>query len=331
MNRIAAMNRTLALACALLGTLAFAGEAAAQAGYPSRPVRLIAPFPPGGSTDALARIIAPELGKRLGQNVVVENRAGAGGNIGIEATARATPDGYTLALASPGPMVVNPTLLPNLPYDPVKDLAPISLIADLPIVLVAHPSVSANTIRELVALDKANPGRLSYASAGQGTTMHLSGELLNAMAGTRLVHIAYKGAGPAMTDILSGQVQLGFLDLPAAAAQAKAGKIKILAVGNRKRTVTAPELPTIAESGVPGYETSGWFGLVAPAGVPAPILARLNAEIVEVMKNPEVRERALKVGIEPTSTSAEEFAAFIRAEIPKWARAIELSRAAEKK
>lgn len=304
-----------------------APEAVAQAtAYPTRPVRLIAPFPPGGSSDSLARIIAPELGRRLGQNVVVENRAGAGGNIGIEATARSAPDGYTIALASPGPIVVNVTLQPNLPYDPVKDLAPISLIADLPIVLVAHPSVAANSVRELIALERANPGQLSYASAGQGTTMHLSGELLNAMAGTKLVHIAYKGAGPAMTDIVGGQVQLGFLDLPSAAPHAKSGRIKILAIGNKKRTVTAPELPTIAEAGVPGYETSGWFGLVAPAGVPAPIIARLNAEIVEVMKNPDVRDRVLKIGIEPMSTSAAEFADFIRSEIPKWAKAIERSK-----
>lgn len=322
------------LAGLLVALVAGAGTAVAQsasgAGYPSRPIRLIAPFATGGSTDILARIIAPELGKRLGQNVIVENRPGAGGNIGIELVARAAPDGYTIGMASPGPVVVNVTLQKSLPYDPVRDLAPIAMIADLPIVLVAHPSLSVTNVRELIAAEKANPGRLSFASAGTGTTMHLSGELLNVMAGTRLVHVPYKGTGPAMTDILGGQIPLGFVDLPAAAAHAKAGKIRILAIGNRKRTVTAPEIPTIAESGVPGYETSGWFGVVAPAGTPAAIVARLNAELMEVMKDPSVRERVLQAGIEPVASTPEEFGAFIRSEIPKWAKVIESSGAGNK-
>jgi tripartite-type tricarboxylate transporter receptor subunit TctC len=320
------MTRRAAFTWALAALIAlpFAGAAFAQQ-YPTKPIRLIVPFPPGGSSDTLARIFAPELSRRLGQNIVVENRAGAGGNIGIDAVAKAAPDGYTIGLASPGPIVVAVTLNPSLSYNPVKDLAPVALIADLPIVLVAHPSVSASNIQELIALDRADPGKLSFASAGQGTTMHLSGELLNATAGTKLVHVPYKGAGPAMNDLVGGQVQLGFLDLPSAAGHAKAGKIKILAVGNKRRTATAPELPTIAESGVAGYETSGWFGLVVPAGTPAAIIAKLNAEAVETMKTPEVRERALRVGIEPTSSTPGEFAEFIRTETPKWARVIEVS------
>lgn len=301
--------------------------ARADADYPNRPIRLISPFAPGGSSDSMARILAPELSRRLGQQVIVENRPGAGGNIGVDAVAKARPDGYTLVLASPGPVVVNVTLMDSLPYDPLKDLQPVSLVADLPIVLVAHPSVAANNVSELIALEKSRPGSMSFASAGTGTTMHLSGELLNMMAGTKLVHVPYKGAAPAMTDILGGQVQLGFVDLPAAAAHAKAGRVKMLAIGNPRRTRTAPELPTIAESGVPGYETGGWFGVIAPAGTPPAIVKRLHTEIAAVMNDPAVRERVLQIGIEPLATTPEEFASFIRAEIPKWKRVIEASKA----
>ena len=302
-------------------------SAQADSDYPKQPIRLISPFAPGGSSDTLARIIAPELSRRLSQQVIVENRPGAGGNIGVDAVAKARPDGYTIGLASPGPMVVNVTLMDSLPYDPLKDVVPISLIADLPIVMVAHPSVAANNVTELIALEKSKPGSLSFASAGVGTTMHLSGELLNMMTGMRLVHVAYKGAAPAMTDILGGQVQLGFVDLPAASAHAKVGRVKMLAIGNARRTRTAPELPTIAESGVPGYETGGWFGLIAPGGTPKAIITRLHAEIADVMNTPSVRERILQIGIEPMATTPDEFATFIRAEIPKWARVIDASKA----
>lgn len=305
--------------------LAAPERGSAQVNYPVRPIRLIAPFAAGGSTDSLARIIAPELGKRLGQPVIVENRAGAGGNIGLDAVAKAEPDGYTIGLASPGPLVVNVTLMDKIPYDPVKDLAPIALIADLPIVLVVHSSVAANDVAGLIALDKANPGKLFFASAGNGTTMHLSGELLNVMAGTTLQHVPYKGAAPAITDLLSGRVQVGFLDLPSVGPHLAGGKVKILAVGNRKRALSAPMVPTIAESGVPGYETSGWFGVVAPARVPSALVKRLNEAFVEVMAMPEVRTRLLQVGIEPTSSTPEQFGQFIRDEIPKWAKVIEIS------
>jgi len=321
---------SLAFACACACALPFAiAPALAQPdpGWPKAPIRLISPFAPGGSSDSLARLLAPELARRLGQQVVVENRPGAGGNIGVDAVAKARPDGYTLGLASPGPVVVNLTLMGSLPYDPVKDLKPVSLIADLPIVLVAHPSVSANTVAELVALEKSRPGSMSFASAGTGTTMHLSGELLNMMAGTRLVHVPYKGAGPAMTDLLGGQVQLGFLDLPAVAGHAKAGRVKLLGVGNARRTQTAPELPTLSESGVPGYETGGWFGVIAPAGTPDAIVARLHAVLADTMNTPAVRERILAIGIEPMATSPDEFASFIKTEIQKWARVIDASNA----
>lgn len=315
----------------LLSTLVLCATAStsahAQSDWPTAPVRLISPFAPGGSSDQLARLLAPELSQRLGQQVIVENRPGAGGNIGVDAVAKAKPDGYTLVLASPGPIVVNVTLMDSMPYDPIKDLRPVSLIADLPIVLAAHPSVQAKNVAELVALEKARPGSLSFASAGTGTTMHLSGELLNMMAGTKLVHVPYKGAAPAMTDLLGGQVQLAFVDLPAAGAHAKAGRVNILAIGNARRTQTAPDIPTIGESGVPGYETGGWFGVLAPAGTPDAVVGKLHAAIVDTMKQPAVRERILAIGIEPMATTPEEFARFIRAEIPKWARVIETSRA----
>jgi tripartite-type tricarboxylate transporter receptor subunit TctC len=318
----------------LLGLVLAMGVAApamAQASWPSKPIRLIAPFAAGGSTDVLARIIAPEMSKRLGQPIVVENRAGAGGNIGMDAIAKAEPDGYTIGMASPGPLVVNVTLLDSLPYNPLTDFAPIALIADLPIVLVVHNSVAANDVKSLIAADKANPGKLFFASAGNGTTMHLSGELFNVMAGTKLQHVAYKGTGPAVTDLLGGLVQIGFLDLPAVGPHLESGKIKILAVGNRKRAARAPNVPTIAEAGVPGYETSGWFGVLAPARVPPAIIKRLNAVLVEVMALPEVRSRLLAVGIEPTSTTPEQFDKFIRSEIPKWAKVIEASGAKAKR
>ena len=320
---LAQIRNSVLLLIVTLSAGAFAQNSASTAtDFPNRPIRLIAPFAAGGSTDVLARAIAPELSKRLGQQVIVENRTGAGGNIGIDAVAKAAPDGYTIGMASPGPIVVNVTLLSSLPYDPIKDLAPIALVADLPIVLVANSSVPANNVKELVALERANPGKLSFASAGTGTTMHLSGELFNAMAGTKLVHVPYRGTGAAITDLLGGQIQLGFLDLPSVAGQVKGGRIKLLAVGNNKRALSEPNLPTIAESGIAGYETSGWFGVVAPARTPAPIIARLNTEIVNVLNMPSVRDFLLKQGIEPRTSTPDQFAAFIRSEIPKWAEVI---------
>lgn len=305
-------------------TLVASAQAAEEA-YPTRPIKLIIPFAPAGSSDSLGRIIAPELSTRLGQPVVVENKPGAGGNLGIDQLAKAPPDGYTIGLASPGPIVVNVTLIDGLPYDPVRDLKPIALIADLPIVLVASKTLPANDVRALIAADKADPGKLFFASAGVGTTMHLSGELFNSMAGTRLEHVPYKGAGAAITDLVAGRVQLGFLDLPAAGPHVKSGALKILAVGNARRAVALPDTPTIGEAGIPGYRTSGWFGVMAPARVPAHAVARLHKELAAVLADPAVRERMNKIGIEPTMTTPDEFSAFIKAEIPRWADVIKVS------
>lgn len=325
------ISRRLVATAIAAATLGLSLAAHAQQGYPNKPIRLIAPFAPGGSTDALARIIAPEIGRRLGQTVVVENRAGAGGTIGTADIAKAEPDGYTIGLGAPGPLTVNVTLMDNLPYDSTRDLAPVAMIANLPVVLIANNSVPANDVQSLIAADKANPGKLFFASAGVGTTMHLAGEMLNSMAGTKLQHVAYKGTGLAIADILAGQVQLGFLDLPSAGPHVASGKVKILAVGNRNRALSAPNVPTIAEAGVPGYETTGWFGIIAPARTPPAIIKRLNEVIVEVMTNPDVRTRLLQIGIEPMTSTPEQFGQFIRDEIPKWARVIESSGAKTKR
>jgi tripartite-type tricarboxylate transporter receptor subunit TctC len=317
----------MGLGMAVLQTCA---AGAADPAYPTRPIKLIVPFAPGGSSDTLARIIGPELSSRLRQPVVIENKPGAGGNIGIDTVVKSAPDGYTIALASPGPIVVNVSLMGGLPYDPVKDLAPVALIADLPIVLVATKSLPVSDVQGLIAADKAAPGKLYFASAGVGTTMHLSGELFNKLAGTRLEHVPYKGAGAAIFDLLSGQVQLGFLDLPSTASHVKSGALKLLAVGNPKRVQALPETPTIAEAGIAGYETSGWFGVLAPAGTPPAVLERLHAALADVMAAPAVRARIVQVGIEPMISSPAQFGDFIRAEIPKWAEVIKVSGASAK-
>jgi tripartite-type tricarboxylate transporter receptor subunit TctC len=293
--------------------------------YPSKPIRFIAPFPPGGSADTIGRLLAEALAKRLGQPVLVENRPGAGGNIGVDLVAKSPPDGYTIGIGAAGALVINQSLMGKLPYDPLKDLAPVSKLADIPIVLAAAAATPAASVGEVIAVAKAKPGVLSFASAGNGTAMHLSGELFKLMAGVDIVHIPYKGSGPATTDLVAGQVPLAFVDLASALPQIRAGRIRGLGVASGKRTITAPDLPTIAESGVPGYDAVGWFGVIAPAGTPREVVARLNAEIVRAMALAEVRERALAVGAEPSTTTPEEFAAFIAAEIPKWERVVKAS------
>jgi len=306
------------------GFLAMVPGAAAQS-YPAKPIRFIAPFPPGGSADTIGRLLAQELAKSLGQPVLVENRPGAGGNIGVDLVAKSPPDGYTIGIGAAGALTINQSLMGKLPYDPLRDLAPVSKLADIPIVLAAAGSTPAASVGELIAVAKAKPGVLSFASAGNGTAMHLSGELFKLMTGVDMAHIPYKGSSPATTDLVSGQVPVAFVDLSSALPQIRAGRIKGLAVASGKRTITAPDIPTIAESGVPGYDAVGWFGVIAPAGTPRDVTARLNAEIVRIMALPEVRDRALAVGAEPATTTPEGFAAFIAAEIPKWERVVKAS------
>ena len=303
------------LAAALLATMAQAQE------YPAKPIRFIVPFPPGGSSDLIARAIAPRLSERMGQPVLIENRAGAGGMIGVEMVAKAPPDGYIIGLAAAGALSSNISLYPTMPYHPEKDLAPISMLAMIPFFLVAHPS-QAPTLKQLIDAAKAKPGEIAVGYGGNGSTMHLAGELFNMMADIKLQPVPYKGSGPVSTDVLGGQVPLGVVDVPSAIAHVRAGKMRALAVTSKRRIVAAPEVPTFEEAGVPGYEAIGWFGAVAPAQTPVDIVNRLNREIVAALAVPEIRERALAAGAEPLTNTPQEFAAVIREETRKWAQVI---------
>ncbi|HVL36080.1 MAG TPA: tripartite tricarboxylate transporter substrate binding protein [Burkholderiales bacterium] len=306
-------------------TLVLAGAAWAQP-YPAKPVRFIVSFPPGGSADVMVRLVAPRLAERLGQQFVVENRAGAGGNIGVDAVAKAAPDGHTIGLAAAGALSVNPHLYPSMPFDPQKDLAPISALAMIPFFLIAHPTLPAKDLRELIALARSRPGDVSFGHGGQGSAMHLSGELLNLMAEIKLQAVPYKGSAPVATDVLGGQIPLGVTDVPSAIAHIRAGKIKALAVTTRQRIDAAPEVPTFHEAGVPGYESIGWFGAVAPAGTPARIVELLAKEMAAALQVPEIRSRVLATGMEPFTNTPQEFAAMIRDESRKWAQVIKTAK-----
>ena len=308
---------------AIVAVLAAAGGALAQApAYPSKPIRLVVPFPPGGATDILAREVAQKLTEAWGQSVVVDNRPGAGGNIGAELVARAAPDGYTLLMGTVGTHAINASLYAKLPYDHVKDFAPVILVAGVPNVLVVNPALPVNTVAELIAYAKANPGKLNFASSGNGTSIHLSGELFKVMAGVQMTHVPYKGSAPAVADLISGQVQLMFDNLPPSLPQIKAGKLRALAVTSATRAPALPDVPTIAEAGLPGFEASSWFGVLAPAGTPPAIVARLNAEIAKWLASPEAREKLSKQGANAAGGSPEDFAKHIAAETTKWAKVV---------
>ena len=302
----------------ILGLALVCGAALAQP-YPSKPIRFIVSFPPGGSADLIARAIAPRMSEKLGQPVVVENRAGAGGMIGVDAVAKAPADGYSIGLAAAGALTTNIHLYPSMPFHPEKDLAPISMLAMIPFFLVAHPSQAAS-LKELIQTAKAKP--LSYGHGGQGSTMHLAGELLKMMAKVQIQPVPYKGSGPVSADVLGGQVPLGVVDVPSAIAHVKSGKLRALAVTTKRRISAAPDVPTFEEAGLPGYEAIGWFGAVAPAGTPAEIIKRLNLEITTALSLPELKERALSAGAEPFPTSPQEFAAIIRDETKKWGEVV---------
>jgi tripartite-type tricarboxylate transporter receptor subunit TctC len=289
----------------------------AQESYPSRPVRFILPFPPGGGTDILGRVIAERLSANLGQPVVTENRGGAGGNVGAEAAARSSPDGYTIVLVAPS-LAISPTLYSKLNYDPVKDLAPISLVATVPNVMITHPSVPAQTLQEFIALVRSRPGAMNFGSGGSGTSNHLAGELFNIVAGTKLVHIPYKGVNLAMQDVLSGQVHLVFIGIPAAAPHIKAGRLRALALVAPQRTLALPEVPTVAEAGLKDFEVTTWYGVMAPAGTPHPVITRLNSELVKIMHTPDTKERLAGMATDPLTSTPEEFAAYLKQEIAKW-------------
>ena len=303
---------------ALLATLsvAFALHAYGQDAWPTRPVRMILPFPPGGGTDILGRLIAERLSAGIGQPVVTENRGGAGGNVGAEAAARSAPDGYTIVLVAPS-RAISPTLYSKINYDPVKDFAPISLVATVPNVMVTQPSLPGQ-LQEFIAFVKAKAGALNFGSGGAGTSNHLAGELFNIVTGARLVHVPYKGVNLAMQDVLAGNVHLVFIGIPAAAPHIKAAKLRALAVVAPQRSSALPDVPTVAEAGLKDFEVTTWYGILAPAGTPQPVVRRLNAELVKIMHAPEMKEKLTATGTEPLTSTPEEFAAYIKREIAKW-------------
>jgi tripartite-type tricarboxylate transporter receptor subunit TctC len=289
--------------------------------YPSKPIHLILPFPPGGGTDIIGRILSERMSADLGQPVVLENRGGAGGNVGAEAAARSAPDGYTLVLVAPS-LAISPSLYKKLNYDPQRDLTPIGLVATVPNVLVTHPSVPAQTLAEFIALAKANPGGMNFGSGGSGTSNHLAGELFNLLAGVKLVHVPYKGVNLAMNDVVAGQVQLVVIGISAAAPLIKAGRLRALAVLTPRRSPALPEVPTAAEAGLQNFEVTTWYGLLAPAGTPRPIVMRLNASLARIMNAPDLQERLATLATEPVTSTPEEFGELIKRETAKWGQVV---------
>jgi tripartite-type tricarboxylate transporter receptor subunit TctC len=315
---------------ALLSAGALPGPLFAQAAWPTKPVRMVVPFAPGGTTDILARALAPELGRAFGQQFVVDNKPGAGGNVGAADVAKAPPDGYTLLMGTVGTHGINQSLYPRMPYDPIKDFVPITLVAGVPNVLVMNPAkaeaLKINSVPDLIRYAKANPGRLNMASSGNGTSIHLSGELFKTRAGVFMVHFPYRGSGPALLDLIGGTMDLMFDNLPSALPQIKAGKLKALAVTSAQRSAAVPELPTIAEAGpLPGFDASSWFGLLAPAGTPADIVSRVQQETAKALNTPALKERLLSQGAIPSGMTSAQFAAYIAAETKKWAEVVKVS------
>jgi tripartite-type tricarboxylate transporter receptor subunit TctC len=304
--------------------IAHAGAAAAQ-DYPTRPITLVVPYAAGGGNDVMARIVAEKMSKSLGQQIVIENKGGAGGSIATRQVARAPPDGYTLGLGGTGTLAINPTLYPNVGYDPRRDFAPVGLIATSALVVLVHPDVAAKSIAELIALGKREPGQLNYASAGSGSGIHLGSELLAQMAGIKLTHIPYKGSSPALTDLLGGHVAIYLSSLPPAIALVREGKVRALAVTGPARSPIFPDLPTVAEAALPGYEAVLHYGIVAPAGTPQPIIGKLNAAMRAALAEPDVRERIVADGAEPLPTTPAEYAADIDAEETKWSAIVKMS------
>ena len=301
------------------------GFAAHAQTYPSKPIRLIVPFPPGGGNDVIARVVAQKLGERLGQQVVVENRAGANGIVGLQTLMQSAPDGYTLAVGAAGPLAVNPSLYDKLPYDPIKDFTPITNLVIFPLLLVTHPSLPAKTTRELIVLAKAKPGQIYYSSPGSGNSGHLAGELFNTMAAVKTVHVPYKGQGPALTDLLAGQVQMLYSSIPSVLPYVRSGHLNAIAVGSARRVPSLPDIVTIAESGVPGYEAYSWVGMVAPVNTPKEIVTRLNREIVDILKQKDVADKLNQQGALPVGDTPEHFAAYIKTEIEKWGAVVRSS------
>lgn len=315
-----ALQATVCLAFAVFGVL----SAAAQS-YPSKPIKIVVPFPPAGTTDLLARTLAQKLNEAFGKPVVVENRPGAGGNIGADVVAHAPADGYTLLLATVSTHGINPTLYPNMPYDAIKDFAPVALVGRVSNVLMVNPKLAANSMKELIALAKAQPGKLMFASSGNGTSLHLSGELFATMAQLDITHVPYKGSAPALADVINGQVPFMFDNLPSALPHIKAGKLRPLAVTMSKRIVQLPNVPTVAEAGLPGFEAVSWFGLMAPARTPGEVVRRLNSTVNKILSNAEMRQRLIDLGTEPATMTPGQFSEHVKSEIEKWGKVVKAS------
>jgi tripartite-type tricarboxylate transporter receptor subunit TctC len=320
------MIRSVVRAAALAAFAALAVPAFAQAPYPAKPIRIVVPFPAGGTTDILARAVAAKLTETTGQPVVVDNRPGAGGNIGAELVAKSAPDGYTFLMGTVGTHAINPSLYAKMPYDHVKDFAPVILVAGVPNVLEINPSLPVNNVQELIAYIKANPGKVNFASSGSGTSIHLSGELFKTMAGVQITHVPYKGSAPALQDLVGGQVQIMFDNLPSSLALIKGGKLKALAVTSAERSTALPDVPTVAEAGLPGFEASSWFGLLAPAGTPKEAIAKINGEVAKWLSTPEAKEKLASQGaIAAAGLTPEDFAKHIATETAKWNKVVKES------
>jgi tripartite-type tricarboxylate transporter receptor subunit TctC len=302
--------------------LAFPATAAAADSFPSKPAKIIVAFPPGAATDIVGRILAQKLADMWGQPVIVDNRAGASGTIGTDVVAKAPADGYTMLLGTLGNLAANPSLYRNLPFDMGRDFTPVSLVVMVNFVMVVHPSTPAKTVKELIALAKAQPGQLNYSSSGAGGLPHLAGELFKSMAGVDLVHISYKGSVPSFTDLLGGRITVTIDNLPLALPYIKSGRLRALAVVGPKRQPMLPDVPTMVEAGIPGYELTNWFGLMVPAGTPRDIVTRINTDVAKVLKMPDVRERLLGMAAEPVGSTPEQFSAFLKSETAKWAKVI---------
>lgn len=318
-------NRMAAVACALLACVAcktgFVGDSVAQ-DYPTRPIRFIVPFAPGGGTDVLARIVAPRMSESLGKHVIVENRTGAGGNLATEQVAKAPPDGYTMLLAYIGPISVSPSLYAKLAFDPVKDFSAVSLMATIPLVLVVHPSLPVKSVRELISLARSRPDQITYGSAGGGTAQQLAGELFKLLTGTKLLGVPYRGGAPAAVAVITGEVDVLFTGALGVFPHIKSGRLRALAVTTSERLASVPELPTVAEAGVRGFEVVSWNGVVVPAGTPAAIVQRLNSSINDALRTPEVRQWLSSEGLQVVASTPQQFEQFIKSEIAKWAKVV---------
>ena len=314
-------RRTMLIA----GGAAILSSAARAEGYPERPVKIIVPYPAGGSNDIIARILALKLGEKEGQSFIVENRAGASGNIGAELVATSAADGYTLLVTAPPPLTTNVALYKSLPFDPATAFAPVALLATVPIVLMVHPSLPVNNVQELIARAKAKPGMLNFGSSGIGSTNHLAGELLKSMTGIDIVHVPYGGAAPAMNDLIAGNIPMMFDNMPGVLPQVKGGAVRAIAVAGANRASALPDVPTVAESGVPGFEAFSWFGMVAPAKVPAPTLEKLQGDVAAILATPDMKKRLDDLGAEPGTVSGAAFGKFLAEDTAKWAKVIKIS------